>query len=200
VIGCRNNHECFVVAGELLESVFAEIQRVGFFSVDHQHRTSNFVSESQQRCIDEGERRSLVPVSVGVDGPRMEASRCLVILPVIFYELRFIAGKFIRQTCAGCVGSVFGVFGTLGIQFLLQCIASIFIHLVEIAIGVHTAHVVHSGGDGSFDAGVDCSGVQCKTAESADAEHPDLVVVDALEIRQIIDSCGEIFRTDVRRS
>ena len=30
MIGCRNNHECFVVAGELLESVFAEIQRVGF--------------------------------------------------------------------------------------------------------------------------------------------------------------------------
>ena len=66
MIGCRNNHECFVVAGELLESVFAEIQRVGFFSVDHQHRTSNFVSESQQRCIDEGERRSLVLMSQAV--------------------------------------------------------------------------------------------------------------------------------------
>ena len=80
------------------------------------------------------------------------------------------------------------------------CFFSRSLKLIILSVGSYTGHIVHGHSSGSFDAGVDCSGVQCKTAESADAEHPDLVVVDALEVRQIIDSCGEIFRTDVRRS
>ena len=46
VIGSRNNHERLIVAREFLESVFAEIQRVRFFAVDHQYRIFDFIRES----------------------------------------------------------------------------------------------------------------------------------------------------------
>ena len=46
VIGSRNNHERLIVASEFLESVFAEIQRVRFFAVDHQYRIFDFIRES----------------------------------------------------------------------------------------------------------------------------------------------------------
>ena len=66
VVGAGNDHELFVVAGEFLKGVFAEIQRMSFFTVDDQHGVSDFISKRQKRSVDEGKRGSLIPVSVRV--------------------------------------------------------------------------------------------------------------------------------------
>ena len=47
--GMRNNQQFLVVAGEFFEGVFAEVARMGLFTVDEKHRVAYLARVGQQR-------------------------------------------------------------------------------------------------------------------------------------------------------
>ena len=97
--GMRNNQQFLVVADEFFEGVFAEVARMGLFTVDEKHRVAYLARVGQQRHIHKREGRGGIPRSVGIDGTGMEAALGFVVVKVILDELRFISLKGGGQPC-----------------------------------------------------------------------------------------------------
>ena len=105
VVRARDNEKLLVVALQLIKGIFAEIPRMGLLAVNKENGASDFARVREERHRHEGERRGHVPGAVGVDGASMEASRRLVVLPIVLHELRFVALQFLRETGSRRIGS-----------------------------------------------------------------------------------------------
>lgn len=129
----------------------------------------------------------------------MIAARCLVISVIVFHKLGSIVGKRVYHPTGQRIRTLAVVFRTLGVELLAKLIARIGIHGIEIAVGIHPAHVVHRSGNGSLDARVDGRRIQCHASPSADAQYADTVGIYLLTNRKEVHRRTEVLRIDVRR-
>ena len=70
---------------------------------------------------------------------------------------------------------------------------------IEIAVGIHAAHIVHCRSYCCFDARVHCRGIQSHTTESADADDTDAFGIYIGVCNQEIHCRAKIFGVDVGR-
>lgn len=154
--GAGDDEEFLVVAGELLEGVFAEVAGMGLFAVDEKDGAADFTGVGHYRHVQEGEGRGDIPAAVGVEGTAVVATGSLVIGVIVFYELWGIFRKRIHDTSCEGVCAVPVVLGALGIQLDAQVMTGVGgVCRIEVAVGSDAAHVIHGGSDGGLDAGVD---------------------------------------------
>ena len=105
--GIGNNHQFFIIAFQLLESILTKIAGVSFFSMNEQHGTADFIGIRKDRCVEKCKIGGFVPAQTGVDGTRMITSFGLVIIIIILHELRRITGRFrVRHGAGISVGTV----------------------------------------------------------------------------------------------
>ena len=130
----------------------------------------------------------------------MVAARCLVVIIIILDEERRILRQRIDDPTAELVSAALQILETLCAHGRLLGIAGVLAVLgIEIALGVHTGHVVHGGGDRRLDAGVERGGVERHPAPAADADDADALRVDPLVQRQEIHRRHEVLGIDVGR-
>ena len=199
VIGSRNNQQLLVVTLQLLEGIFTEVARMGFLSVNHEHGTTYLIAIRQDGHVHERQGGSLVPPVVGVQRTLVIAARGLVISVIVFHKLGSIVGKRVHHPTGQRIRTLAVVFRTLGVELLAKLIACVSIHSIEIAVGIHPAHVVHRSGDGSLDARIDGRRIQCHASPSADAQYADTVGIHLLAGRKEVHRRTEVLRVDVRR-
>ena len=167
--------------------------------MNHEHGTTYLIAIRQDGHVHERQGGSLVPPVVGVQRTLVIAARCLVIPVIVFHKLGSIVGKRVYHPSCQRIRALAVVFRTLGIELLAKLIARIGIHGIEIAVGIHPAHVVHRSGDGSLDARVDGCRIQRHASPSADAQYPDTVGIHLLAGRKEVHRRTEVLRIDVRR-
>lgn len=199
MVGSGDDEELFVVSLEFLEGVFAEIAGVGLLSMYEEYGVAYLVAVREYGHVDEGQRGGLVPPVVGVERPFVVSPGCLVIGVVVFDELGDVVGQGVYDSSGGCVCPLLVVAGALCVQLLAHPVAFVGGHGVEISVGGAPADVVHGGGDGGFDAGVDGGCVEGEPSPAADAEYADLLGIHVLTGREIIYRSAEVFGVDVGR-
>ena len=99
--GTGNNHQFFIVAFQLLESILTKIAGVSFFSMNEQHGTADFIGIRKDRCVEKCKIGGFVPAQTGVDGTGIITSFGLVIIVIILYELWRITGRLRFITVRG---------------------------------------------------------------------------------------------------
>ena len=156
--------------------VFAEIAGMSFFAVYHEDGTADFIAVSQNRHIEIGLITGHIPAQSLTLGTRVKSSfSAAVIGNIILYKLGSISRRNIRP-CAGCgVETVFIIFCPLqthGFAFFITGFFVVF--FIKIAVGKNTGHVIHGGSKRGFNADIQCRGIESHTAESANADDPDL--------------------------
>ena len=161
--GTGNNHQFFIVAFQLLESILTKIAGVSFFSMNEQHGTADFIGIRKDRCVEKCKIGGFVPAQTGVDGTGIITSFGLVIIVIILYELWRITGRLRVHHGAGIsVGTV--VFRALGVKLLTYFVACIRIVCgIEITVCCTATDVVHSGSYRCLDTCVVGSRIDSKT-------------------------------------
>ena len=202
--GVGHDIQLFVLAAQGFECVFAEVTRVGVFTVHHQRRGAHFGGVLQERHINHAEHGGIGPraVGVGIHRTRVEAALGGVILRIFSDEFRRIrldlfGGEVVARQQSGV--AVFRAFPTGVVDVLLHFIARIGIHAVVIAFGRHARHVVHGAGGHGLDAGVADGGIERKTTEAANTQNADFITVDVIQRAEKIHRCAEVFGVDVGR-
>ena len=116
VAGSGNDKQFLVRSRQFRERVAAEINRVRFFAVNHQHCGTDFAAVSENRHVEERERRRNVESFVRIKRARMVAVRRFVIVVIIFDELRRVGGNGINDAARAFWRSRERVFRALGIE------------------------------------------------------------------------------------
>ena len=198
--GSGDNHQLFVVAFQLLESILAEVTGVGFLTMNEQYGTADFIAVCQDRCVEKCEIGSFVPAQTGVDGTGMIASLSLVVIVIIFHELRCIVGWLrIHHGTGISAGAI--ILRALGVKCLAHFVARIgIISFIEIAVCRGAADVVHRGSDRCLDACIVGGSIDGESSPTADAKNSDASGIHIGTCREVIHRSREIFRIDVGRS
>lgn len=130
----------------------------------------------------------------------MIAAFGLVVVMILADKERHIVGHGFHHAAVTLIISVCVILRALLIQGLAELIARLRIIVgVEIAVGIHAAHVIHCGSDGRLDARVVGGCIQGEASPAADAENADTLGVHIGACQQVIYGGTEILRTYFRR-
>ena len=198
--GIGNNHQFFIIAFQLLESILTKIAGVSFFSMNEQHGTADFIGIRKDRCVEKCKIGGFVPAQTGVDGTRMITSFGLVIIIIILHELRRITGRFrVRHGAGISVGTV--VFRALGVKLLTHFVTCIcIVSGIEVTVCCTAANVVHCGSYRCLDTCVVGSRIDSKTTPTTNANDADSFGIHIRTCRKVIHRRREVFGVDVWRS
>ena len=176
-----DNDQFLVIAGQLAVRCFAEIAGVRLFPVYQQHGRADLAAVLQNRHIQERQRGGHIPAAVGIQAAGMVASRSLIAGVIVLYKLRCVLRQRIDHTACQSIDAVFIILDALCIHgfFLLKaCLLRIL--RIKISVGSYTSHIVHGHGRGSFDAGVNGSGIDRHTAPATDTDDTDALQIFCL--------------------
>ena len=170
---------------------------MSFLSMDKQYGATNFITISKDWCIDESKCRSLVPPQTGVNGTGMIASFRLVIIVIIFHELRCIFGWF-RIHCRAGVSTRTIIFCALRIELPTHPVACIcIVRCIEITVGIGAADIVHGRSHRSLDARVIGRCIDSKASPTANAEYADTLRIHIGTCGKVIHCCRKVLRIDI---
>ena len=119
---------------------------------------------------------------------------------IVLHKLRCVLRQRIDHTACQSIGTVFVIYSALcihGFFLLIACLLRIL--SIKISVGSYTGHVVHGHGRGSFDAGINGSGIDRHTAPATDTDDTDALRVNILLHGEEVYRCAEILGVDVRR-
>ena len=175
-----DEEQFLVLPFQLRESILAEVARMRLLTVDNQDRVANLGAIREYRHIHERKRGGLVPSPVGVERTLVVAPLRLIVSVVVLDKPRGIVGQGVGETARQSVRTVAVVLRALGIQLLAEFVAGILVHRIEVAVGIHPAHVVHRGSNRRLDARIDSRRIQRHASPAADAEDTDALRIHVL--------------------
>ena len=131
----------------------------------------------------------------------MVSSFGFIVSVIIFYKERRVLGKRVDNSAAKLIAAVFAVGNTLCVQSLALFVTSCFaVIVIEIAVGIYSAHIVHCGRNSRLYTGVDSGSIKSKPSPAANADYAYAFRIDIFLQRQEVHRRLKVLGIYVGRS
>ena len=202
--GLRDDHEFLVVRilavfDHIGIGVTRKIAGMRLVAVDQEDCAADLIGVLKDRLIDKGLTADDVPAAVGIQGTGMVAASGLVVIVVVLHKERRVLRQRIDHTASEPVFTGLQVQKSLGTHSGLRLVTGFLtVSGIEIPLGIHTGHVVHGGGHGRLDPGVQCRCIDGHAAPAADSDDADAVRIDFFMEGEEVYCSHKVFGVDVR--